>query len=141
MRLIRTLLVLLAIAVIAVFAYNYWSGNGLTLHPPHGATGIDAEAARDRGKAIAEKTAASAGKAAAQVETAVDEAALTMKIKSKMALDDYVKARTIGVSTTGSVVTLSGTVESAAERDRAVRLARETIGVTKVVDELQVKKK
>jgi osmotically-inducible protein OsmY len=141
MRFIRTVLILLVVAVIVVFAYNYWLGNGLTLHPPSGSTGIDVKGARDRGKAIVENTAASAGKAATQVETVVDEATLTMKIKSKMALDDYVKGRTISVGTTGSVVTLTGTVESTEERDRAVRLARETIGVTKVVDKLQVKKK
>ena len=63
---------------------------------------------------------------------------MTLKTKSKMALDDMVKARTINVDTTGSVVTLSGTVESS--QDRAVRLARETAGVTNVVDKLQVKK-
>jgi osmotically-inducible protein OsmY len=56
-----------------------------------------------------------------------------------MALDDMVKARTINVDTTGSVVTLTGTVASNQERERAVRLARETVGVTNVVDKLQVK--
>jgi len=58
-----------------------------------------------------------------------------------MALDDLVKARTINVDTSGSVVTLSGTVESSQERERAVRIARETAGVTNVVDKLQVKQK
>ena len=58
-----------------------------------------------------------------------------------MALDDMVKARTINVDTTGSVVTLTGTVESNQERERAVRLARETAGVTNVVDKLQVKQR
>jgi hyperosmotically inducible protein len=57
-----------------------------------------------------------------------------------MALDDYAKARTISVDTVGSVVTLTGIVGSNAERDRAVRLAKETDGVTKVVDKLEVKK-
>jgi osmotically-inducible protein OsmY len=56
-----------------------------------------------------------------------------------MALDDLVKARTIDVDTTDSVVTLTGTVESNQERERAVRLARETAGVTRVVDKLQLK--
>jgi osmotically-inducible protein OsmY len=55
-----------------------------------------------------------------------------------MALDDFVKARAIDVDTTGSVVTLSGKVQSESERERAVRLARETVGVTNVVDRLQV---
>jgi hyperosmotically inducible protein len=55
-----------------------------------------------------------------------------------MALDDSVRARTIDVSTTDGVVTLAGTVRSAAEHDRAVRLARETNGVKQVVDRLNV---
>ena len=48
-----------------------------------------------------------------------------------MALDDSVKARAINVTTHGTTVTLSGTVDSNAERDRAMALARETDGVTK----------
>jgi osmotically-inducible protein OsmY len=140
MRFIRTLLGLAILAVIAVLAYNYWSGNGLTLRPS-GATGVDAEAARDQGKAIVDKTTATAGKAAAKLEEAVGEGTLTAKIKSKMALDDMVKARTINVDTAGSVVTLTGTVESNEERERAVRLARETAGITRVVDKLEVKKR
>jgi osmotically-inducible protein OsmY len=43
------------------------------------------------------------------------------------------------VDTAGSVVTLSGVVQSADERERAVRLARETEGVTQVIDRLEVK--
>jgi hyperosmotically inducible protein len=130
---------LAVLAVIAVLAYNYWSGHGLTLNPSSGSAGIDAEGARDKGKALIQQGAASAGKAAGRVEDAVSEGTLTMKIKSKMALDDSVKARTINVDTSGSVVTLTGTVETAAERERAVRLARETDGVTNVVDKLEVR--
>ncbi len=55
---------------------------------------------------------------------------MTTKIMAKMALDDLVKARTIDVTTDGPIVTLSGRVHSEAERDRAVRIARETEGVT-----------
>ena len=140
MRFIRTVFALIVVAVIGVLAYNYWSGNGWTLFPS-GSTGIDAEAARAQGKAIVDKTAAAVGTAATKIEQAVDAGTLTLKIKSKMALDDLVKARTINVDTTGSVVTLSGTVESNTERERALRLARETAGVTNVVDKLQVKPK
>jgi osmotically-inducible protein OsmY len=42
------------------------------------------------------------------------------------------------VSTTNHVVTLRGEVRSAAEHDRAVHLARETAGVSEVVDRLGV---
>ena len=139
MRFIRTLLTLAVVAVIAVLAYNYWSGNGLTLNPSSGSPGIDAEGARDKGKAMIKEGAASAEKAAGRVEDALSEGSLTMKIKSKMALDDSVRARTINVDSNGSVVTLTGTVETSAEREKAVRLARETDGVTNVVDKLQVR--
>jgi osmotically-inducible protein OsmY len=140
MRFIRTVFTLIVVAVIGVLAYNYWSGHGLTLHPS-GSSRVDAEAAGDRGKAIVDKTATTVGKAATKLEHAVDEGSLTLKIKSKMALDDLVKARTINVDTAGSVVTLTGTVESTQERERAVQLARETVGVTNVVDKLQVKQR
>jgi osmotically-inducible protein OsmY len=56
-----------------------------------------------------------------------------------MLLDDEVNARGIDVATSGTIVTLTGVVRSAAERDRAVRLARETKGVTKVIDKLRVR--
>jgi osmotically-inducible protein OsmY len=138
MRFIRTLFTLVIIAVIGLLAYNYWSGHGLTLIPP-GSTGINAETATSQGKAIVDKTAATVSKAATDVQQAVDAGSVTFKIKSKMALDDLVKARTINVDTSGSVVTLTGTVESNQERERALRLARETAGVTNVVDKLQVK--
>jgi osmotically-inducible protein OsmY len=66
-------------------------------------------------------------------------AALTTKIKAKMALDDSVRARAIDVSVRGSTVTLNGTVRSAGERERAVALTRETAGVTRVIDRLEVR--
>jgi osmotically-inducible protein OsmY len=53
-----------------------------------------------------------------------------------MALDDTVPARTINVSTRDHVVTVSGHVRTEAERTRALQLARETAGVTRVVDHL-----
>ena len=94
---------------------------------------------------IGEKTTAAADKvgertsvAAAKVEHTLSETAVSARIKAKMALDDDIKARAIDVSTHGTTVTLSGTVASNAERARAVELARETVGVTRVVNELQV---
>ena len=55
-----------------------------------------------------------------------------------MALDEIVKARAIDVSTDGATVTVSGTVNSRAEHDRALLLARETAGVTAVIDHLSL---
>ena len=55
-----------------------------------------------------------------------------------MVLDDTSEARSIDVTTSGTRSTLNGTVGSADEHDRAVRLARETAGVTQVVDQLRI---
>lgn len=140
MRFIRTVVTLMIVAAVGVLAYNYWAGHGLTLRPPD-ATGINVEAARDQGKAAINKAADTADRAATRLEQALDAGSVTLKIKGKMALDDLVKARTINVDTVGAVVTLTGTVESTAERERAMRLARETEGVTTVVDKLQVKRR
>jgi hyperosmotically inducible protein len=88
--------------------------------------------AREAGAEIGEKTAV----AAARVGKSLDEGSLTAKIKAKMVLDDLVKARNINVTTEGTTVTLTGAIGSAQERDRAVALARETEGVTRVIDNL-----
>jgi len=50
-----------------------------------------------------------------------------------------VKGLNIDVDTTAGVVVLNGTASSRAEADRAVMLARNTEGVSHVVDNLQVK--
>jgi osmotically-inducible protein OsmY len=138
MRLVRTVLTLIILAVVGLLAYNYWRGHGLTLSVP---SRVETDRARGEVAGAVKTTAEKAGDAAARVESAVAEGTLTTKIKAKMALDDLVKARTISVETTGSVVTLTGRVSSAAERDRAVRLAQETDGVTKVVDKLEIVRK
>jgi len=63
---------------------------------------------------------------------------LTAKVQSKYFLDDEVKGLDIDVDTNDSVVTLTGSVRSEAERRQAVALARNTEGVTDVVDRLQI---
>ena len=140
MRVIQRVLVLAVVIVACVFAYNYWSGNGWTLRPPTNSSGVNVETVRRRGGDLVTTATEKGREAATTLETALSEGVLTTKIKSKMALDDQVKARAISVDTVGSVVTLTGTVGSAAERDRAVRLAAETDGVAKVVDHVDVKK-
>ena len=98
----------------------------------------DRATARDRAADLTQEAADKGRAAANQLEHAINDGALTAKIKSKMALDDNVNARTINIDTTNAVVTLKGTVGSEAERERAVRLAKETRGVTRVEDLLQV---
>lgn len=63
---------------------------------------------------------------------------VTTAVKSKLAADDTVKAYQIDVDTADGVVTLSGAVQTEAAKDRAIQLARETDGVTRVEDRLTV---
>ena len=66
------------------------------------------------------------------------DAGVTTAVKTKMASDDTVKASEINVDTHNHVVTLNGTVGSQAEKERAVMIARNTNGVSNVVDDLTV---
>jgi len=138
MRLIRRLLVLTLVAGAGVAAYAYWSDNSSLLRG-HATDLAKATAKREAAK-LASKAAETASEAKDHLGDTVTEAALTAKIKSKMALDDHVKARAINVDTSGSVATLSGVVASADERKRAVQLAQDTEGITRVVDKLEIKK-
>jgi hyperosmotically inducible protein len=63
---------------------------------------------------------------------------VTTAVKSKLAADDTVRAYQIDVDTDDRVVTLSGTVETSAEKEHAVMLARQTDGVRDVVDQITV---
>ena len=140
--LFRVVLILVVLAAAVAFFMGYRLGddgvNRSSEHPV-GTTGtsptIDTTRAREAGAKVGEKVATGAN----QAERALETGALTAKIKAKMALDDTVKALDINVDTNGTVVTLTGTVRSAAERARAVQLARETAGVTSVTDHITVR--
>ena len=136
MRLIRRVLLLAIVGVTGVAAYAYWSDNGSTLREK--AADLAAETAKREAGKIASKAVDTGSDAAEKIGDRVADGALTAKIKAKMALDDHVKARAINVDTAGSVATLSGAVASADERKRAVELARDTEGITQVVDKLEV---
>jgi osmotically-inducible protein OsmY len=137
MRLVRFLFVLVLVGGLAFLALGYWAGRSVTRvdgTTTVGTTGIDTGRARERAAALGERAAVASAKAGETVR----DASVTTKIMAKMALDDLVKARTIDVTTDGPVVTLSGRVHSQAERERAVRITRETEGVQRVEDRLQV---
>ena len=136
MSILRLLLAVVLIAVIAAFVMGYLSNrNTQAVNLPDRAQTAETVArAREGAAEIGEK----AGVAASTVGATLEEAALTTKIKAKMALDDVVKARSIDVTTRGTTVTLSGVVESKAEHDRAMALARETEGVTDVIDNMKM---
>jgi hyperosmotically inducible protein len=126
----------------AAFFLGYGFGDG-GIEPGRdtvGTTGTVAEPdARQRGREAGAAIGEAVGTGAARAERAIETGSLTAKVKAKMALDDLVRAAAIDVDTAGSVVTLSGTVASEAERARAVQLARETDGVTAVTDRLVVR--
>ena len=150
----RKLLLLVVLGLGGLVAYNYSNDRD-----PFQLPGTSAEALKDtvretvggvvretvRGTVretsaeVKERAAAGVHTAVNRTEEAVASAAVTSKIKAKMALDDLVKAADIDVDTDGGVVTLTGDVASAAERQRARRIAAETGGVTKVVDRLRVR--
>lgn len=66
------------------------------------------------------------------------DAGVTTAVKTKLAADDAVKAYQIDVDTDRKVVTLTGTVDTAMAKSRAVELARNTDGVTSVTDNIVV---
>ncbi len=66
------------------------------------------------------------------------DAGITTAVKTKLAADDTVKAYQVDVDTSNKVVTLSGDVETMAQKEHAVTIARNTDGVTDVIDQLRV---
>ena len=64
---------------------------------------------------------------------------ITTKVKSSFVGEDLLKSSDISVDTTNHVVTLKGTVASAAGKARAIEIVRGIDGVTKVVDTLKIK--
>jgi osmotically-inducible protein OsmY len=114
MAVVRALLISVFIILVAFVGFSYWSGTAYyhvpSLAPSRvvGTSGI------------------------------LDDTEISSKIKAKMVLDDYVKARSISVTTKSGTVTLRGIVRSVDEHDRAITLARDTAGVTHVIDDLRV---
>jgi BON domain len=132
---LRLVLVVIVIVGLAFLLGRWGSGSKILPDSPvHAAGPVDTTKAREAGAKVGEATA----KVANQAAEALANGAITAKIKSKMILDDLVKARNIDVDTKGSVVTLTGVVGSEAERQRALQLAKQTEGVTSVIDHLRV---
>ena len=94
-------------------------------------TGID-DPMQDRAREGADK--------AADAMPDLSDAGITTKVKSKFLGDTDVPGLKIDVDTKEGVVTLTGTVETAAEKQRAMELAKATDGVKDVVDRIKVAK-
>lgn len=134
--LFKLILFVVVIAVVGAFLLGYDIRDFRGIGDPRDTVGTTgSERAREVGAEIGDRTAA----AADTTRRAIEDGRLTTKIKAKMALDDTVKALNLDVDTSSGVVTVKGTVRSETERQRALALARETDGVTQVIDQLQLK--
>lgn len=94
---------------------------------------------------VADKTKEGAGTVAEKTKEGVSKTGevitdgwITTRVKSKFVGEDLLKGSDINVDTNNHVVTLTGTVPSAAARARAVSEAKEVEGVHQVVDRLTI---
>ncbi|EKM0528224.1 molecular chaperone OsmY [Cronobacter turicensis] len=69
----------------------------------------------------------------------MDDSAITAKVKAALVDDEQIKSTDISVKTEKSVVTLSGFVESQAQAEEAVKIAKGIEGVASVSDKLHVR--
>ncbi len=104
-----------------------------------------AEKTKEVAEKVGEKTKAGAAKVVEKTKEGlsktgevITDAWITTRVKSKFVGEDLLKNSDISVDTTDHVVTLRGTVMSAAGRARAVAQAKEVEGVHKVVDALTI---
>ncbi|WP_313079926.1 molecular chaperone OsmY [Atlantibacter sp.] len=90
-----------------------------------------------------ESTADSAGQkidnSMNKVGNFMDDSAITAKVKAALVDDENIKSTDISVETDKKVVTLSGFVESQAQAEQAVKVAKGVEGVDSVSDKLHVR--
>jgi osmotically-inducible protein OsmY len=102
-------------------------------------TGDAAKKVGEKTKDVAQDAAGKTKDAASKTKDVTADASITAAVKTKLLGDTAVRGLKIDVDTKDNVVTLTGTVRSAAERDEALRLARTTTGVKSVVDKLTIR--
>jgi osmotically-inducible protein OsmY len=88
----------------------------------------------DADRTLTERSKAGLSKTGAKI----DDAWITTKVKWFFIGEDTLKDSDINVDTRDKVVTLKGTVRTAAGKARAETLAKQTEGVTRVVNDLTV---
>jgi osmotically-inducible protein OsmY len=95
--------------------------------------------ATDKMAAATDKMAAATDKATVKAAVAVDDAAITTKVKAAVLAEPGLKSLEINVDTRDGVVTLAGTVASDDLKQRATQIAQGVEGVRQVSDQLVVK--
>jgi hyperosmotically inducible periplasmic protein len=93
-----------------------------------------AEKTKDGAEKVADKTKEGLSKTG----EVITDAWITTRVHSKFVGEDLLKDSDINVDTADHIVTLKGTVMSAAARARAVEQAKEVEGVHKVIDRLTI---
>ncbi|WP_353070703.1 BON domain-containing protein [Tunturiibacter gelidoferens] len=70
--------------------------------------------------------------------SAATDATVNSDVKAKLAADETVGPMALDAQTQNKVVTLTGTVDSQATKDKAMMVARQVNGVSSVVDQMTV---
>jgi hyperosmotically inducible protein len=140
--LFRLILLLIVLVGVGGFLLGWWTFGDANrgARETRDTVGTAGEASTEKAREVGAQVGETAAVAANQAKNALANGAITAKIKSKMTLDDTLEAMTIDVDTSNGVVTLSGTVDTEAQRQRALQLARETDGVRQVVDRLKARR-
>ena len=109
------------------------------MNTPHSATNKAFITAAVFGLALAagpvfaqDHAATHAQHAAGESQEPVSDSWITTKVKADLLTTKHVPGTEVKVETVNGVVTLSGTVDSAAERDKAIGVAKGIKGVTSV---------
>lgn len=96
------------------------------------------ERAGDTLERAGRKIEAGVEKASEELEPYAKDAAITAKVKARLTADPEIDPITIDVDTVNGIVTLTGTVPDASDRDLALAHARSVEGVREVKDNLQI---
>jgi hyperosmotically inducible periplasmic protein len=98
-----------------------------------------AESAMDKTQSAADSAGQKIDSSMNKVGGFMDDSSITAKVKAALVDHDSIKSTDISVKTDKKVVTLSGFVESQAQAEEAVKVAKGVEGVASVSDKLHVK--
>lgn len=127
----------LQIAAATVFALNLAACDQ---KPSAEKIGKDIDRAVGKASQQIEQASDAAGKTIADAGKAIDDASLTVKVKSALIAEPGLKALAIDVDTAGGVVTLHGAANTPESRDKAAQVASNVQGVKSVKNNLIIVK-
>jgi hyperosmotically inducible protein len=98
-----------------------------------------AETTMDKTESAADSAGQKVDSSMSKVGNFMDDSSITAKVKAALVDHDSIKSTDISVKTDDKVVTLSGFVESQAQAEQAVSVAKGVEGVSSVSDKLHVR--